>query len=208
MPKTHRRMAIAASLTLALTSLSPLVAYAEGASSTELNKLEQSTQEHHAMGADKSPPTAAADQRVYAGISKRKIKALSKERIEGLSKGNGLSYALAAELNSYPGPRHALAIAKELGLSDAQHAKIQVQFNDMEAKAIVLGNATIEKEEALDSAFSSENIDSEILAGLVTEIAQIEGQLRTVHLSTHLVVRKILSPDQVKLYDQLRGYAE
>ncbi len=48
----------------------------------------------------------AAAQSPYAGMQARPIKALSAEQIADLKAGRGLSLALAAELNGYPGPRH------------------------------------------------------------------------------------------------------
>jgi hypothetical protein len=47
--------------------------------------------------------------------SDRPIKALSAEQIADLKAGQGLSLALAAELNGYPGPRHVLELGKQLG---------------------------------------------------------------------------------------------
>src|SRR5687768_9587041 len=61
-------------------------------------------------------PTASP----YAGEEARDIKALSPEEIEGYQKGAGLGYAKPAELNSYPGPLHALEMAERLGLSEEQ----------------------------------------------------------------------------------------
>lgn len=43
----------------------------------------------------------------YAGLPAREIKALSPEEIADLAAGRGMGLALAAELNGYPGPRHA-----------------------------------------------------------------------------------------------------
>ena len=55
----------------------------------------------------------------YAGQEARDIKALSLEEIADLAAGRGMGLALAAELNGYPGPRHVLDLAPELGLEDA-----------------------------------------------------------------------------------------
>jgi hypothetical protein len=54
--------------------------------------------------------TAAQSSRPYAGMQARAIKALSAEQIADLKAGRGLSLALAAELNGYPGPRHVLEL--------------------------------------------------------------------------------------------------
>jgi len=59
-----------------------------------------------------------------AGMEMRMIKALCDQEIGDLRSGLGMRLALAAELNGYPGPRHALELANELGLSNAQRAKL------------------------------------------------------------------------------------
>jgi hypothetical protein len=148
---------------------------------------------------------AGADQ-PYAGMRDRPIKALSDRRIDGLLTGKGIGYALAAELNHYPGPRHALDMADALGLSETQLGRIQALFDDMAKQAIAIGKEIVGAEEALDGKFASREIDRDSLQALVGGIAELEGELRFVHLSTHLAMRVILSPHQVALYDRMRGY--
>jgi len=41
----------------------------------------------------------------------------------------------------------------------------------------------------------------------INEIARLQGELRVVHLSAHLEIKRVLSAEQVKKYDELRGYA-
>ena len=41
----------------------------------------------------------------------------------------------------------------------------------------------------------------------VSEIARLQGTLRYTHLKYHLMVKSIVTSDQVALYDRLRGYA-
>lgn len=62
----------------------------------------------------------AGDASPYRGEEVRNIKALSEQEIEAYLSGQGMGYAKAAELNSYPGPKHVLELARELGLSPAQ----------------------------------------------------------------------------------------
>jgi hypothetical protein len=63
---------------------------------------------------------AAQSAGPYAGMQARPIKALSAEQIADLKAGRGMSLALAAELNGYPGPRHVLELGHQLGLTDQQ----------------------------------------------------------------------------------------
>ena len=142
----------------------------------------------------------------YAGMQDREIKALSQDRIEWLSSGKGIGNALAAELNHYPGPRHVLDMAQDLGLSDKQQDDVRTLFEKMQSDAIALGKEIIENEAKLDRAFADKKIDQVSLEAMVGDIAALEGRLRTVHLSTHLDVQRILSPHQIALYDQMRGY--
>jgi hypothetical protein len=58
----------------------------------------------------------------YAGQQARTIKALSDDEVTALSKGEGMGMAKAAELNGYPGPVHVLALAAQLGLTEASNA--------------------------------------------------------------------------------------
>ena len=142
----------------------------------------------------------------YAGMQKRDIKALSPQRMNGLLKGQGIGYALAAELNSYPGPRHTIDLRRELSLTPDQEKKVQSLFQIMEAKAVRLGKQIVDAERALDRAFAEKQVTPDMVSKMTGDIALLEGRLRAVHLSTHLEMVKILSPTQVAHYDRLRGY--
>jgi hypothetical protein len=56
---------------------------------------------------------AASGVEPYAGWQARSIKALSRQQIEDYLQGRGMSMALPAELNGYPGPRHVLELAAD-----------------------------------------------------------------------------------------------
>jgi hypothetical protein len=57
-----------------------------------------------------------AQQQPYAGIQNRPIKTLSDQQIADLNAGRGMGLALAAELNGYPGPVHAIDIPNSWAL--------------------------------------------------------------------------------------------
>ena len=143
----------------------------------------------------------------YAGLQARAIKALSPERVNGLLEGQGLSYALAAELNGLPGPRHVLDLAERLGLNEAQESDIEAIFSRMNASARELGAQLVEAEAALDSAFAARQASAAEVAALTARIAEIEGKLRAVHLTAHLEADPLLSAHQKHLYSVERGYA-
>jgi Spy/CpxP family protein refolding chaperone len=142
----------------------------------------------------------------YAGQQTRTIKALSEEDIAALLKGEGMGLAKAAELNGYPGPKHVLALAKELALTESQQRQVQAIFDRMSAAAKPLGAELVERERTLDQLFAKAEITSDRLAAQTAAIAELQGRLRSVHLAAHLETRALLSQHQIALYEQLRGY--
>lgn len=150
--------------------------------------------------------TDAPAQSPYAGEEQRRIKSLSPERIEGLEAGHGLGYAIAAELNGYPGPRHVLELANELSLGEHQRARTEALFESMQARASELGRELIAAEAKLDRAFAQRKITSEKLGELLADSARIESELRRVHLQAHLDQIELLEEGQLAEYLRLRGY--
>src|SRR6266480_2442730 len=94
----------------------------------------------------------AQSSQPYAGLEGRPIKALSEQQIADLRAGRGMGLALAAELNGYPGPMHALEMADVLDLSGQQREKMQELFAAMKAEAIPFGERLIAQEAELDKA--------------------------------------------------------
>jgi Spy/CpxP family protein refolding chaperone len=142
----------------------------------------------------------------YAGQEEREIKALSGEEVQGYLTGSGMGFAKAAELHHYPGPRHVLELAEPLQLSKEQRRKTQTIFESMRTEAVRLGTQLLGRERHLDTLFAAGTISEAMLEQLVADIATIQGQLRTVHLRAHLAQRNVLTPEQLRRYDALRGY--
>jgi Spy/CpxP family protein refolding chaperone len=142
----------------------------------------------------------------YSDMTERDIKALSDEQISDLRAGRGMSLALPAELNGYPGPRHALDLAEALELTPAQRAHVQALFGEMQREAAALGSRIIESERALDRSFATRTVTEEKLNAALAEIATQQGKLRAAHLKYHLRTRDLLTETQVTRYDELRGY--
>jgi len=142
----------------------------------------------------------------YAGLHDRQIKALSPEQIQGWRSGRGMAMALPAELNRYPGPMHALEHADRLGLTSDQRAALERQTQTMRAAAVALGERLIALEAELDALFASGVADGAGIERLTAAIGVAQGQLRAVHLRTHLETRATLSEAQVAEYVRLRGY--
>ena len=144
----------------------------------------------------------------YPGRQEREIKALPEDKVHAYLEGRGMDLALAAELNHYPGPLHVLELAGPLKLTAAQKAQTEKARAAMLGEAKKLGRLIVEREEKLDRLFAAGTIDEGALRALVREIARLQGELRIVHLRTHLEMKRILAPEQVKRYDELRGYTQ
>ena len=154
-------------------------------------------------GCSSSPEDATSP---YAGEQMRAIKALSAQEVEGYLAGDGMGLAKAAELNRYPGPKHVLALADELDLTNRQRARTEKIFEQMQADAIRLGERIVEKEGNLDALFASQEADPSGTRGLLRDLSTLQADLRFVHLEAHLKMKDLLTEEQVRRYDQLRGY--
>lgn len=143
----------------------------------------------------------------YAGMQTREIKALSREQMDDLAAGRGMGLALAAELNGYPGPRHVLELATQLALTDEQRASVQRLFDSMRGEAIPLGKQLVSAEKDLNRAFAERTINPQRLQAMTAAIAEKQGELRNSHLKYHLATAALLNPDQLRHYNELRGYA-
>ncbi len=142
----------------------------------------------------------------YAGWQTRDIKSLSSEDIEGLRAGRGMSLALAAELNGYPGPLHVLEMSDKLALTQAQRAATQDLFARMKSAAIDAGEDYVSAERDLDRLFASKKALPQQLTEALNRLAQAQAKLRGTHLQAHLEQVRILTPEQVAKYNTLRGY--
>lgn len=143
----------------------------------------------------------------YAGEEKREIKSLSATDMEELQNGKGWGLAKAAELNGLPGPLHLLEMKEEIDLSAEQIQAIEDIYRKMKQEAVPLGLELIGLERELNNHFANRTITNELLRQILRKIAQVHSQLRYVHLSTHLKTPDILKPDQITLYNRLRGYS-
>ncbi|MBI4201894.1 MAG: hypothetical protein HY532_02095 [Chloroflexi bacterium] len=156
-----------------------------------------------------SPTQVAGDPtpaQPYAGLQERDIRALAPERVADLLAGRGAGYALAAELNHYPGPTHVLELGVQLDLSPEQQDAVSSIKTAMQQEAVQFGTQLVDLEEELDQAFRSGAITPEKLTSLTNNLADVEGRLRNVHLRAHLQTVEVLTQEQVARYDELRGY--
>jgi Spy/CpxP family protein refolding chaperone len=142
----------------------------------------------------------------YAGQQARAIKALPDRDAQDLIEGKGMGLALAAELNSYPGPMHVLEHAQALQLSDAQRDSSTRLMHTHKAEVRALGRQLVEAERELDQAFATRQIDAASLTARLQRIGALQAAVRDAHLQTHLKQTALLTPTQIVQYDKLRGY--
>ena len=144
----------------------------------------------------------------YAGQDARDIKSLSAEDVGELRRGGGWGLAKAAELNGMPGPAHLLELRDRIGLTANQASAIQAIFDKMRADAVSEGERLIALERALDEQFRNRTVTNQSLREALTEIERSRQALRYIHLSAHLTTPPLLTQEQVRRYNALRGYAE
>jgi len=149
---------------------------------------------------------AAPERSKYAGLQARAIKALSPEQVDDLRAGRGMTMALAAELNGYPGPAHVLELADALQLTTRQRHDTSHLMAAMTAQARSLGEEVIQAEADLDRLFSQRTVTPEALTDAVERVASAQSRLRAAHLSYHLAMADLLTAEQVSRYNRLRGY--
>lgn len=154
-------------------------------------------EKHHEMLDTQSP---------YAGMEQRQIKALSGKEITDLKAGRGMSFALAAELNGFPGPKHVLELARQLAIDPVQWTTTEKLFNEMQTEAKRLGEELILAETKLDHLFAERTATPEAITTATALAAAAQGSLRASHLRYHLRMLAVLTPDQAATYRRLRGY--
>ena len=142
----------------------------------------------------------------YSGLQQREIASLSEEELDDLRAGRGMGFALPAELNGYPGPRHVLDLADELGLTGEQIEQTRRLFEDMRQEAIAAGEFYIEREREVDAVFADSNASEAEINAATQAAAEAQGRLRAVHLRYHLKMTELLTRHQIHEYQQGRGY--
>lgn len=137
------------------------------------------------------------------------LRGLSVDEAAALREGTGMGLARAAELNSYPGPRHLLDAVQEgrLPASAEQRRRTEDIFDRMKRDAQRVGAEILAEEKGLEATFRARTITETELRARVARIAALQGELRTIHLAAHLATRALLTDAQVAQYDRLRGYS-
>jgi Spy/CpxP family protein refolding chaperone len=151
--------------------------------------------------------TVARTQQPYAGLEVRAIKALSEDQVADLRAGRGMGFALAAELNGYPGPLHVLELAEPLQLSAAQKRAVKKLFDAMKDETVTLGEVLIAREAALDRLFAERTATPANVEAATAAVGTAQAALRSTHLRYHLATVEVLTKQQTSNYAVLRGYS-
>ena len=155
-------------------------------------------------------PSLAQDQLTspYRHQVETGLRGLNDNEIAELKAGTGMGLARAAELNSYPGPRHVLdaVAAGKLTASPKQLERVQLVFGRMKRDAQRAGAQILAEEQQLEAGFRAAAMTDQELRSRVARIGALQAELRTIHLAAHLATRALLSDVQVARYNELRGY--
>jgi len=131
------------------------------------------------------------------------IKSLSFKEYASYQNGDDMGMSKPAELNSYPSPSKALALAKELKLNDLQRKQLQAAEEALDFKAKEMGRFILQHEKKLNDLFSTGKVNEGSVIYYCNQIGLYQGELRNAHLQAHLKARRILTPDQVKKITRL-----
>lgn len=143
----------------------------------------------------------------YVGAQSREIKALSVQQQADLAEGKGMGASLTAELNGYPGPGHVLELAFSLGISDPKVLDaLKAIHSEMSTAAKALGTDVIAAERVLQDLVINRPNDREAIRLASARSAELQGQLRYVHIAAHLKTHALLTPEQIEAYGLARGY--
>lgn len=149
---------------------------------------------------------ATAHESPYSGEEQRQVASLSEIEIASLQRGDGMGFAKLAELNHFPGPKHVLDLAEQLGLTASQVAATRMLYEEMHRTAVSFGEQLVQAEAQLNGTFKDGSVSAQSLEAALLDIEKIRARLRYVHLESHLRQTAILTADQVARYDELRGY--
>ncbi|WP_051189545.1 hypothetical protein [Daejeonella oryzae] len=146
-------------------------------------------------------------QEVTDEPEKSPIKSLSLSEYNAYKHGKGMGLAKPAELNSYPGPMHVLDLEKELKLSALQKTHLTAAIEAMKFKALEMAGFILAEEKKINELFASGKANEGSIIYYTNKIGLYQAELRNAHLQAHLKARRILSPDQIKKYNRIRGYS-
>ncbi len=121
-----------------------------------------------------------------------------------VGEGRGFGLAFAADQNGYPGPMHVLELKDRLGLTPAQEARAQALMHAMFTESRPKSARLLEAEARLRRIFTDGAADEASVRAAAAEVERLRGEVRLVHLLTHLKTRDLLTEDQRRIYHEAR----
>ncbi len=142
----------------------------------------------------------------YAHTQSAEVATLTPDEVRELRNGEGMGLARAAELNSFPGPRHLLDFKADLNLTREQIVRIEAIHAKMKTRAIAKGEAILQAESHLANLFAAGRPTEAETNRMTEHLGIMRGQLRAIHLLAHIESTRELTAEQIERYDRLRGY--
>ena len=154
-------------------------------------------------------PGTTHDHRHQAGApggsaGHRRAQACAEEFESVVREGRGFGMAFAADQNGYPGPMHALELKDRLALTPEQQTRMQELMDGMFAQARPASARLLEAEARLRALFAEGRAGEAAVRAAVVEVEQRRGEVRLVHLLTHLRTRDLLTDTQRAAYHAAR----
>ena len=154
-----------------------------------------------ASGQHQHTPPGAVPSRLAAAEAGHHA-CLEQERAS-IEHGEGLAMALVADRNGYPGPRYVLELKADLKLTPEQESAMEKLFAQVKQQAVARGKEVLVAEEKLGAMLAQKRPEAE-LREQAYRVATLRAELRWTHLSAHLAARKLLTPEQLAAYQQIR----
>jgi len=151
-------------------------------------------------------PVAAQDEfteSASAGTADARPTGLMPRQERMLREGRGMGLARAAEINGYPGPRHVLEQAETLELTGEQRAATAELMARVREQAPALGEKILAAEAELNAMFAEGGVTGEAMEEKLAEIAELNAELRAVHLNAHLDQAALLTDAQKAAYQPM-----
>ena len=123
---------------------------------------------------------------------------------KNIGEGRGFGMAFVADQQGYPGPLHVLELKDRLKLSSEQEAKAQALLTAMFAESRPKSEGLLEAERKLRGLFSEGKADEASIRAAAAEVERARGEVRLVHLMTHLKTRDLLTDEQRRIYHEAR----
>ncbi|MDB5120462.1 MAG: hypothetical protein JWN56_1680 [Sphingobacteriales bacterium] len=110
-----------------------------------------------------------------------------------------------AEVNNYPDPCRVIEISTHLKLTPAQLSKLTTIKSSLEFKAKEMDGFINQQEKKLNDLFASGKAEEGSIIYYTNKLGLYEGELRNAYLQAHLKTRYVLTPAQLKKYNQLES---